>query len=76
MPSLLFGFEREHKVTNQVRTSAYENAVCKKAASLLVRTSLQARRHAVYTILDTKKKVMDKDLRGRQGFGHTRHYSC
>ena len=53
------------------KRAAYENAVCKKAASHLVRTSLQARRRAVYTILDTKKKVMDKDLRGRQDFGHT-----
>ena len=76
LEAIIFGFEKEHKVTNQVRTSAYENAVCKKAASHLVRTSLQARRHAVYTILDTKKKVINKDLRGRQDFGHTRHYSC
>ena len=30
----------------------------------------------MYTILDSKKKVMDKDVQGRQDFGHTRHYSC
>ena len=56
LDAIISGFEKEHKVTNQVRTSAYENAVCNKAASHVVRTSLQARRRAVYTILDTKKK--------------------
>ena len=72
--SLEVHFQREDPVDIHAIISV--NAVCKKAASHLVRTSLQARRRAVYTILDTKKKVMDKDLRGRQGFSHTWHYSC